>query len=222
VPFTLIGSRLSFDDEEGTGNFHILKVPFSKCEVKSSINHIPNLLSNSNSDFLINPDLSLYRPLSGQIFTFSKKTQKCDESAIIDLRIGKEKSKMKFESNEIDGQTIYLRMSLCGIVEEFNCFKISILGYIEVILSTEYSFADVSTLWSTFETSQNDISDCNIDLKSFCKKEVNVINLMNIERIYFVNMKDGMDCDLFFSKFFVKMRGNHQLRNSDIFVHQLF
>jgi hypothetical protein len=123
----------------------------------------------------------------------------CDELAMINQGIGKEMPKMKFESNEIDGQTVYFDLSFRRFVEEFDCFEISIFECIDVILSIEYVFRCVYTLWSCFESSLNFISDCNINLNLFCPNEV---MMKNIERISFVITNNGTDSYRFFSNFF--------------------
>jgi hypothetical protein len=91
------------------------------------------------------------------------KSQECDESAIIE----KEISRRKFES--------------------FNCFQISKLGYIDVILCTEWIFPDVCTC---FEPSLSFILHCNDNLTSFWKKEA---MMRNIKSIYLVNTNDRTD-----------------------------
>jgi hypothetical protein len=75
-------------------------------------------------------------------------TRECDESAIIDSEIGKEMSKMKCESNEVNHHTGYFDLSFCEFGQEFDCFQISMFKYIDVILSIEYIFVNVYTLWS--------------------------------------------------------------------------
>jgi hypothetical protein len=87
------------------------------------------------------------RPLSGRIFAFSMKTQKCDEFIMIDKGIEKEISKMKFESDKVGGQTVYFGLNFCQFIEEFDCFQTSIFGCIDVILSTEYVFPGIWRLW---------------------------------------------------------------------------
>jgi hypothetical protein len=129
-----------------------------------------------------------YRTLSGRIFTFSVKTQECDELAMIDKGIRKEKSKLKFESDEVDCETVYFGLNFWGFVEEFDCFQISIIGNIDVILSTESIFPDVCSLWQYFERSLNLIPHFNVNLNSFCTKET---MMKDIESNYFVITNDG-------------------------------
>jgi hypothetical protein len=123
VSLTLIGSRLSFDFQERTGNFDFLMVLFSKCDINFARKNIPNVFSNRHLEFSGNPnksDLRIYRtdhiyrichsyrtdtpyrPLSGRMFTFKMKAQEYNEFPIINKGIGKEKLR-KLESNEIDG-----------------------------------------------------------------------------------------------------------------------
>jgi hypothetical protein len=129
------------------------------------------------------------------------KTQKYKESTIINKRIGNKKLRRKFESKEIDGQKVYFDFyfNLCEIIEKFNFLDISMLRYIEVILSTELIFSDVSLLWSYFESSLKLIRDWKVELNSVFQKEV---MKRNIETIYFVNTNDETDCHRFFCNFF--------------------
>jgi hypothetical protein len=50
------------------------------------------------------------------------RTQKCDESTTIDQEIRKEISSIKFESDEIDIQTVYFGLSFRRFLEEFDFF----------------------------------------------------------------------------------------------------
>jgi hypothetical protein len=87
------------------------------------------------------------------------------------------------------------------------------LGYIEVILSTELIFCGVSILWSYFESSLKLIPDCKVkvELKSVFQKEV---MMRNIETIYFVNTNDETDCHPFFSTFFEEKKKPESFLNS--------
>jgi hypothetical protein len=76
------------------------------------------------------------------MFGFRMKTQQYKESTIINKRIGKEKLRRKFESNEIDGQTVYFNWRR-NKKEKFNFIENSMFGYIEVILFTELIFSGV-------------------------------------------------------------------------------
>jgi hypothetical protein len=147
------------------------------------------------------------------------KTQECKESTMIRKGIGNEKLRRKFESNEINGQRVYFDFNLCEIVEKFTFFEISMFGYIEMILSTELIFSDVSLLWSHFESSQKLIRDWKVELKSVFQKEVMI---RNIETIYFVNMNDETDCYRFFCHFFKekKKKSESFFERKKYFFHQ--
>jgi hypothetical protein len=69
-----------------------------------------------------------------------------EESPVIDSRLEKEMPKMKFGSDEVNEQPIYHSLSFCRFVEDFDYFGISVLGYIDVILSPECIFAEVDQL----------------------------------------------------------------------------
>jgi hypothetical protein len=201
----LLRSLLSF--QESTGNLDILNELLSKCEVIFSRKRIPNFVSNGNSAFwglLKKSDFGFYRsyrPLSGRMFTFTLKTQKCKRSTKIDKGIGKEMLLRKFESNEMDREIICFGLNFCRFVEKFNVFKISNLGYIEVILSTKWIFPYVSTFWSYFESSLNFIPHCNVHLNlNLLWKRESMIR--NIKSIYFVNTIDRMDCYTYFCNLF--------------------
>jgi hypothetical protein len=111
----------------------------------------------------------------------------------------KEKSEIKFESDEIDGQTVSFGLRFCRFVEEFGCFDISKVGCINAIVSTESIFHYVCPLWSSVESSFSLIAlgNCNgnVKMNSFCQKEM----MMNIERIYLVSRNDATNCHQFFS-----------------------
>jgi hypothetical protein len=127
------------------------------------------------------------------------KPQECNESAMIDQIIGKDISWMKFEPNGIDCQTISFGLTFCRFVEEFGDFEISILGFLDVILSTECLFSGVCTLWLCFEASLSFISYCKVKLNCFWQKEWMI---GDIQSISLINMNDKTDYHSFFSAFF--------------------
>jgi hypothetical protein len=127
------------------------------------------------------------------------KAQECNSCTISNKGIGKEMLWRKFVFNEIDGQTVYFGLNFCAFVDRFNCFQISMLGYINVILSIEWIFSGVSILCSSFESSLNLFLHSKINSNSVCKKEVMI---RNIKSIYLVNTNDETDCHPFFSDFF--------------------
>jgi hypothetical protein len=128
------------------------------------------------------------------------KTQECKEFTNTDKGIAKEMLWRKFESNEIDGQIVLFESSFYCF-EQFNCFEISKLEYLDVILSTERIFPSFSTFWPYFDSSLSFIPHCNVhlDLNSFWKKES---MLKNIKSMYLVNANDRTDCHPFFSNSF--------------------
>jgi hypothetical protein len=113
------------------------------------------------------------------------KTQECDEPTMIDqgIRIGigmrKEIPGMKFESDEVDGQTVSVGLSFCRFVERFDCFQTSILG--------------------CFKPSLSLIAHCNVDFHFFLNQEVMI---RTIELIYLVSPNDRTDYHQIFSHFF--------------------
>jgi hypothetical protein len=62
----------------------------------------------------------------------------------------KEISKLNFESDEGEEQPAYPGLSFCRFVERFECFVISIVGCIHVILSTECIVVEVYKLLAMF------------------------------------------------------------------------
>jgi hypothetical protein len=69
-----------------------------------------------------------------------------EESTMIDPEIGKKIFNMKFESGEVGERSVWHIPSACLFAERFDCFVISNMGCIEVILSRECLFAQVSPL----------------------------------------------------------------------------
>jgi hypothetical protein len=122
-----------------------------------------------------------------------------EEATMIDPGIGKEISKIKFASDQVDEQPVYHNLSFYRFVEGFGDFVISNLRPIDVILSTECIFAEVSKLWFCFESFLNLISSWNVKLKSFCKKEA---IMKNVESISLINTNYGTDSYEILSNFF--------------------
>jgi hypothetical protein len=81
-----------------------------------------------------------------------------DESVMIDKGIGKAILSMKFESTEANVQFGYFEASFCRFHEEFDCLQISIIEYIEMILSLESFFHAVfiAVLISIFLSDRKD------------------------------------------------------------------
>jgi hypothetical protein len=212
MALTPIGSRMLFGFQENTETLEFWREILSKCVIRFARKNISNLFSNRNWDLLgirVKSDFRLSqpyrpdqpsRPLSGRIFIFTIKTQESKKFTKIDKGIGKELLWRKFESNEIEGQFVYFGLSFCRFVEKVNCFEISKLGYIDVVLSTEWIFPDVSTFWSYFKSSLSFILQCNVDFNcnSNWKEEV---MMRNSKSIYFVNTKDRTDCHPFLCNF---------------------
>jgi hypothetical protein len=225
VPLRLSGSRLLFCFQENTGDFDFRNDILLRWDVRFA-----DFLSNGNLSFLRLSDQSdfgisrfyyFYRPLSGHMFRFTKKTQKCKKLTKNDKGIGQEMLWRKFESNENDGQIIYFGFSFCRIVEKFNFFETSKFGYIDVIFSIECIFPDFSTFWSNFVLSLIFILYCNVylnlNLNFFWKKESMI---RNIQSICFVNTKDRTDCYPFFSKFSEEKELESFLESKRYFFHQ--
>jgi hypothetical protein len=135
----------------------------------------------------INGQLSfLYRSMTNS----STPEEEKEESTMIDPGIGKEISKMNFESDEIDEQPVSHSLSFYRFVEGFPYFLISNFGCIDVILSPEYLFAEVSELWSCFESSLNLIFSWKTELTFLCDKEAMI---MTVKSMSLMNAKNGTD-----------------------------
>jgi hypothetical protein len=94
---------------------------------------------------------------------------------------------MKFESKEVDAQSVYLNLRFCQFVEGIDFLHNSLCGCIDVILLTECIFADVYRLCPCFDPSLNPISDWNLQIEFYCKNEVMI---RNIELICLINAND--------------------------------
>jgi hypothetical protein len=81
-----------------------------------------------------------------------------EECSLIDKRIGREMLWMKFESEEVDGQTVYLNLNFCRFLEGLDFLELSQFVCGDVSLSVECILARVDPLWSCFEQSRNLIS----------------------------------------------------------------
>jgi hypothetical protein len=151
------------------------------------------------------------------------KTQECDESGIIDHEIGKEISRMKFESNQVDEQTfhfhLHLHLSFGRNVERFDFFEISILECIDVILSIKYIFCSVSPLWLYFEGSFDQIAYLNVNLNFFWN---NKMMIRNIKSKYLLNMKDGTDYHPFFSDLIDRKESDSSFERNEYFCSSVF
>jgi hypothetical protein len=53
------------------------------------------------------------------------KTQEYDELAMVGKGIGRQISKTKLKSNEIDDQTVYFGLTICRFVEKLDCFHVA-------------------------------------------------------------------------------------------------
>jgi hypothetical protein len=91
---------------------------------------------------------------------------------------------IKFESKEVNGQTVLLSLNFCQFTEGIDFRNNSQFGCIDVILLTECIFADVYRLWPCCEPSLNQISDWSVQMNFYCEPEVMI---RNIELICFIN-----------------------------------
>jgi hypothetical protein len=109
------------------------------------------------------------------------------EASMIDKGVRKELLWMRFESGKVDGPTVYLSLKFCRFLEGIDYSKNSPFVCIDVILSIECIFADVSPLWRCFDPSLNLICYWNIGRNFHCPKEVMI---RNIEFISLMSMND--------------------------------
>jgi hypothetical protein len=127
------------------------------------------------------------------------EAQQVDESTTIDKGIRTEISWMRFGSDKVDEQAVFLGRSLCRFIEGFDCFQNSTFECIGVILSTQCICPALCPLWSSFAPLFNLVSHWNTSSNFIYKQEVMI---KNIKSIYFVSMNDGTDCHPFFFKRF--------------------
>jgi UDP-glucose 4-epimerase len=99
---------------------------FSGYEMKEDIDGMSSNPARVTEENLANSlDLSAYylnRKSTGDVLRFLKNAKELCELKIIEEGIEHEKSKMKFECDEIDDQTVYFELSFCRFVEEFGSY----------------------------------------------------------------------------------------------------
>jgi hypothetical protein len=96
--------------------------------------HINSLLKSYHT----RSSYSTYCKFSVRLFTFSINIQKRDECTKIAQRMRGDKSGMKFESDEIDNQTVWFGLIFSRFVEEFDCVEMSVVGYIGCPIKCEF------------------------------------------------------------------------------------
>jgi hypothetical protein len=129
---------------------------------------------------------------------------------MIDKEIEKQMFWMKFESKQVDEQTVYLNLRFSRFIEGIEFLDDSLFECIAVILLTECIFGDVYRLWPCFDPSLNPISDLNPETTFYFEPEVMI---RNIELICLIKTNDQTKCELsvsekqqFFHQFcFVKL-----------------
>jgi UDP-glucose 4-epimerase len=168
-------------------------------------------------------DYDIYRKSSGDILRFATNAEELSEWVMIEEGIEHEKSKMKFELDEIDGQRVYFEWGFCRFVEEFGFFDISLFGCIDVIRSTRSVFPCICPLWSLFNLitheNENGNGNGNVKLNGLWTKGV---MMKNLKIIYLVITNDGTDCHRFFSEFFSENTSKSSVERNQYFFSSAF
>jgi hypothetical protein len=112
---------------------------------------------------------------------------------MIDKGIRKEMLWIKFESEEVDGQTVCLNLNFCRFLEGIDFFEYLQFVCINVILLIECIFTGVDPLWSCFERSLNLIFCCNLEMTFYYPKNMMI---RNIDFISLMNTNDQKKFEL--------------------------
>jgi hypothetical protein len=137
---------------------------------------------------------------------FSTPPKQMEQSSMIDKGIGKEMLWIKFESEEVNGQTVYLNLNFCRFVEGIDFFEYSQFVCINVILSIECIFTGVDPFWSYFDPSLNLIFCCNLEMTFYCPKNMMI---RNIDFIPLINTNE-------------QKNSSHLSMRRNIFLRQFF
>jgi hypothetical protein len=124
------------------------------------------------------------------------------------MMIENEISMMNFENDEVCKEIILLKLSLSRFVEIFYFFGGSILKYLDIIVTKEFTFPYFCVFCSSLCPSLNNTVICDFEKKYFCLKGT---NFKTFDSMSFEIFNDGIDCDLFSSNFYEGMKNDRSV-----------